>query len=226
MEPRKPLVKPGVAVKRLFWSPMFLNAEGDTVWHAIDQEGAAIDTAELEFLFAEKGALGPRTAASPHGQDPPAATKLRVLDEPRRRSVCVMLARLPPARETVAAVSGLAEAALDRDQAALAMRGPASERRHRTPDKWWRRCAGHHWPRSWEAPAPTSVGVAPPQGGSVAMRPPTSRSTPWSGARLRWTEVWVCAVRRLALLSAWLVMALRRKVATHLMGPSLHRLCV
>ncbi|CAJ1377422.1 unnamed protein product, partial [Effrenium voratum] len=92
---RKPEVIPGVQVKRLFWNPIHLRANHSsyTVWDAIDGEGYPIDLEELEWLFAES--KSPRGQKTEPEKGEVGKRVIRVLDEQRRRQICIMLARLP-----------------------------------------------------------------------------------------------------------------------------------
>ena len=96
-EPRKPDVKPGVQVKKLFWNSFRIDSAQNTVWNAIEEEGAQIDTEQLETLFCDEPLRGFHRFASPSPEsDRPTVKRVQVVDTQRRRQVCVMLARLPP----------------------------------------------------------------------------------------------------------------------------------
>ncbi|CAK0840782.1 unnamed protein product, partial [Prorocentrum cordatum] len=94
-----------------------------TVWGAIEDECVeGFDASELERLFCERHPTKARGAgASADGQSgpSPARPRLQVLEESRRRQVCIMLARLPPVEATVEAVTDMDDAALSRDQVEL-----------------------------------------------------------------------------------------------------------
>mmetsp|Transcript_94277 Transcript_94277/g.167647 ORF Transcript_94277/g.167647 Transcript_94277/m.167647 type:complete len:1002 (-) Transcript_94277:30-3035(-) len=136
-EPHKAEIKPQVNMKKLFWSSFVLadqefEQRGSTVWTSMDDQVGSFDIEELELLFAESqpgrslarsetagGAVGSRRGPQ----------RMKVFEESRRRQVCVMLARLPPVDVTVAAVSEMDDARLDKDQVELllATAPPAEE---------------------------------------------------------------------------------------------------
>jgi len=124
---RKPEVIPGVQVKRLFWNPIHLRANHGsyTVWDAIDGEGYPIDLQELEWLFSEAG-------KSPRGKTEPDRGEagkrvIRVLDEQRRRQVCIMLARLPGSGQDVLTwITEINSARLGKDEVELLLHNSPS----------------------------------------------------------------------------------------------------
>ncbi|CAE8639584.1 unnamed protein product, partial [Polarella glacialis] len=156
LAPRKADVKPNVPMKRLFWNSFALKPEQleklghSTVWTAIEEDGIdGFDVEELETLFAEAqpGRALPRAGDGSSGPGSgKAQQRARVFEETRRRQVCVMLARLPPADTTVDAVATMDDARLDKDQVELllanapppeeltALRSAAAELTKATPD--------------------------------------------------------------------------------------------
>eukprot|EP00929_Paragymnodinium_shiwhaense_P059569 TRINITY_DN29831_c0_g1_i4.p1 TRINITY_DN29831_c0_g1~~TRINITY_DN29831_c0_g1_i4.p1 ORF type:complete len:3994 (+),score=1118.53 TRINITY_DN29831_c0_g1_i4:210-12191(+) len=120
VEPRKPDVKPAVQVKKLFWSSFRLGTAGEnTVWNAIEREGAQIDTAELEALFADEPSFA---RAMSKEEKAPAANKInkvQVFDSGRRRQICIMLARLPDKQGTCDALLRMDTEKLNKDQIEL-----------------------------------------------------------------------------------------------------------
>jgi len=117
-EPRKPDVIPGVKVKKLHWNSFRLDSPvSNTVWNEIDRtlEGANIDLAELDTLFADD----PRGRRVPSAQRSAPVKKIQVLEAQRRRQICVMLARLPDMRDTHAAIWSMDKSRLDREQVEL-----------------------------------------------------------------------------------------------------------
>ncbi|CAJ1405811.1 unnamed protein product [Effrenium voratum] len=113
-EPRKPDIKPGVQVKRLFWNSFRVDSERKTVWNEIEREGAPIDTDQLEALFCDEPN---KRMASPSPEAERGVKKIQVLDTQRRRQVCVMLARLPPGQAVAQALRE--HRALDSEQVEL-----------------------------------------------------------------------------------------------------------
>ncbi|CAK9000889.1 unnamed protein product [Durusdinium trenchii] len=118
-EPRKPDIKPGVQVKRLFWNSFRVDSGRNTVWNEIDLEGAPIDLKQLqqlEELFCDEPG---KRFASPSPEDRDRVKKIQVLDTQRRRQVCVMLARLPNSLEVARALQSMDFTALDSEQVEL-----------------------------------------------------------------------------------------------------------
>lgn len=134
LAPRKAEVRPKAPMKRLFWNSFILDegvlaAPRATVWGAIDEDGTDVfDEEELELMFGEQPASKghQRSAASilAHRQE---HSCLRIFDEPRRRQLCVMLARLPPVDVTMAAVTDMDDAQLNGDQVELLLANAPSE---------------------------------------------------------------------------------------------------
>jgi len=110
VQPRKPEVKPEATLRRLFWSSFRIDEDSaqNTIWDAIDKEGARINVDKLTTLFAADARRAeysdivedtPRDTATPR-----ARKRLQVYDAERRRQISVMLARLPGTRDTCSAV--------------------------------------------------------------------------------------------------------------------------
>ena len=119
-EPRKPDVKPGVQVKKLFWNSFRIDSAQNTVWNAIEEEGAQIDTKQLETLFCDEPQRGFHRFASPSPEgDRPTVKRVQVVDTQRRRQVCVMLARLPPPPVAARALLHMDSAVLNTEQVEL-----------------------------------------------------------------------------------------------------------
>eukprot|EP00931_Biecheleriopsis_adriatica_P084283 TRINITY_DN5804_c0_g1_i6.p1 TRINITY_DN5804_c0_g1~~TRINITY_DN5804_c0_g1_i6.p1 ORF type:complete len:2790 (-),score=560.91 TRINITY_DN5804_c0_g1_i6:193-8355(-) len=118
-EPRKPDVKPGVQVKKLFWTSFRIDGGKNTVWNAIEQEGADIDTAELETLFCDEPPGSRPRNPSPLPENKLAVKKIQVLENQRRRQICVMLARLPSLPELTVALHSMDSEVLSGEQVEL-----------------------------------------------------------------------------------------------------------
>eukprot|EP00928_Gymnodinium_smaydae_P007370 TRINITY_DN12656_c0_g2_i1.p1 TRINITY_DN12656_c0_g2~~TRINITY_DN12656_c0_g2_i1.p1 ORF type:complete len:1046 (+),score=252.68 TRINITY_DN12656_c0_g2_i1:395-3139(+) len=133
-EPRKPDVKPGVQVKRLFWNSFRLddNDEAGGLWKQIDREGARLDTDELEALFADappSGMAGLRQQNAGQDQEETRKrTKIQVFENGRRRQICVAMARLPGKAVSIEAVLNMDTTRLNKDQIEiLRLNLPSSE---------------------------------------------------------------------------------------------------
>jgi len=123
-------------MKKLFWSSFVLDekllaTDRASVWRMIDELGMNdFDINELEFMFGDRqsGAsalFGPEDSAISKKRAP---TRVQVLDENRRRQVCVMLARLPAIPETIRAVTEMDDVRLNKDQVELLLaNAPSAE---------------------------------------------------------------------------------------------------
>lgn len=123
-EPRKPDIRPGVPMKKLYWSSFRLASkeEADTVWGAIDKDYFCADAQQMDQLFADERGAGARVRA-PQEADQAAKTprvrKVQVLSNQRRQQICVCLARMPSIHETCEAIRTLDFEKLDREQVEL-----------------------------------------------------------------------------------------------------------
>jgi len=128
-EPRKADVQPHTSMKKLFWNSFKLDDGTSTVWDAIEVLGetelGTFDAAELESMFGEQ--QSGKDHSKRHAQ-PRARMRVRVFEEPRRRQICIMLARLPGVSATVEAVREMDDVVLNRDQVELLLAiSPPSE---------------------------------------------------------------------------------------------------
>lgn len=126
--PRKPLVKPKKAMKRLFWSSFVLSDQQlsprRSVWGAIDGEveSLTVDEEELERMFCGKGAATNHSASSSGRSSTPSNVRpsaIKVFDEKRRWKYCVMRASLPKLDELESGVFEMDDMILNRDQVDL-----------------------------------------------------------------------------------------------------------
>merc|ERR1719382_1559839 len=100
-------------MKRLFWNSFLLDSSlwqcpKSTVWGAIEEDGVqSFDSDELERMFGEhstRSHVSVCVSSFTVSQQRREKARIQVLDETRRRQVCVMLARLPPTDTTISAV--------------------------------------------------------------------------------------------------------------------------
>lgn len=133
---RKPDVKPGVQVKKLYWNSFRIQSEQSTIWDEIEKEGPQIDLDQLEALFADepvshgpaptgrRSSAGLNSAPDALGDDTPTrrhgTRRIQVLDAKRRKEVVVMLNRLPATRAMYDAVFNME--GLTTDQLELLLR--------------------------------------------------------------------------------------------------------
>eukprot|EP00929_Paragymnodinium_shiwhaense_P034834 TRINITY_DN18909_c0_g1_i2.p1 TRINITY_DN18909_c0_g1~~TRINITY_DN18909_c0_g1_i2.p1 ORF type:complete len:470 (+),score=111.95 TRINITY_DN18909_c0_g1_i2:330-1739(+) len=132
--PPKGALQPKVPMKRLFWTSFALpDYESDskaTVWSTIEKATSSTSEAQLhesdaraleEHLGDAKGGRGSAFGRLSIGGASKTKTRqiIRILDENRRRQLCIMLARLPPVAEAIEAIAELDDLRLNSDQVEL-----------------------------------------------------------------------------------------------------------
>eukprot|EP00002_Diphylleia_rotans_P004970 TRINITY_DN1390_c0_g3_i2.p1 TRINITY_DN1390_c0_g3~~TRINITY_DN1390_c0_g3_i2.p1 ORF type:complete len:1458 (+),score=392.16 TRINITY_DN1390_c0_g3_i2:36-4409(+) len=109
VRPPKPVIKPGVPMKQLFWNKVPVNKVDKSIWKSIEDDKVleALDKSELEALFGAKQAAPPSSKAGEE-KTPKKTGPLSLIDKQRSQNIVIVLSRakipIPEIKEAILAM--------------------------------------------------------------------------------------------------------------------------